>query len=425
MKSSDIVKKAHRSGVEFVQIQFMSIDGRVKSMTVSMDSFEDGIDEGWGIDGSSIAGYAEIENSDQILIPDLKTFKVLPWRIKGRVFARILCDVCHADGHPHGADPRHVLDKALRSAEAKGYSFPVGAEVEFYTFKKGKGKKPTDEGKYFDTAPYDKGEMLRLDLAAKLEGLGYTVEKIHHEVNPGQHEINFKFGDALETADNIVLSRQALMALGDDLGLVVDYSAKPLPKGMGNGLHCHHRLSDAKTGKNLFYDQSGEYRMTELARQFLAGVLDHAPALTPLAASTPNSYKRLVPGFEAPVYICWGGPNRSVLIRVPGYEIRRGKGMRLEYRTPDAMCNPYLLFTGLLAAGLDGIERKLDPGPPVKMNVYKMSEKKRKELGIAALPGNLDDALDALESDRVIKKALGETMLKEYVALKREEAIKG
>ncbi len=420
-KPGEIIEAAEKSDVEFVQLQFVNIEGKVKSMTVHTSQFGEAIEEGWGFDGSSVPGYAKIEESDLVLIPDLDTFKVLPWKPGGKGIARVLCGVCLPDGTPHGSDPRHVLDKALRTAEGKGYKFLVGPEIEFYFFKD--GKKPLDEGEYLDYAPLDKAEDLRLNLAFNLQRMGFTVEKIHHEVNPGQNELDFKYSDALTTADNLVLSRQALKALGDEHGLEVDYSPKPLPDGMGSGLHCHHSLTDAKTGANLFYDPSGEYHMSDLARHFMAGELEHAPALTALAASTPESYKRLVPGYEAPVYVCWGGPNRSVLIRVPGYELRRGGGMRFEYRAPDPLCNPYLLFAGMLAVGLDGVRRKLDLGPPTTENVYKMSEEKRRKRGIATLPKSLDEALDALESDEIVREALGETMFERYVGMKREEAI--
>lgn len=421
-KPGKIIKAAEKSGVEFVQLQFVNIEGKVKSMTIHIGEFSEAIEEGWGFDGSSVPGYAKIEESDLVLIPDLDTFKVLPWKPEGKSIARVLCGVCLPDGTPHGGDPRHVLEKALRTAEGKGYKFLVGPEIEFYFFKD--GKKPLDEGEYLDYAPRDKAEDLRLKLAFDLQQMGFIVEKIHHEANPGQNELDFKYSDALTAADNLVLCRQALKALGEERGLDVDYSPKPLPKGMGSGLHCHHSLVDAKTEKNLFYDPSGEYHMSDLARHFMAGKLEHAAALTALAASVPESYKRLVPGYEAPAYICWGGPNRSVLIRVPGYELRRGSGMRFEYRAPDPLCNPYLLFAGMLAAGLDGVKRGLDPGPPTTENVYKMGEEKRKERGIATLPKSLDEALDALESDEIVRGALGETMLEKYVGMKREEAIK-
>ncbi|MCD6248252.1 MAG: glutamine synthetase [Hadesarchaea archaeon] len=420
-KVEEVIKTVEGQGVEFVQLQFMSIDGRVKSMTIHVSQFGEAIEEGWGFDGSSVPGYADIEESDLVLMPDLDTFRTLPWKYRGKRMARVLCDVCLPDGTPHGGDPRYVLENMLRSAERRGYKFFVGLEVEFYIFKG--GKEPLDEGGYLDYAPYDKGEELRIGLASDLQRMGILVEKIHHEVSPGQYELDFRYSDALTTADHFVLCRQALKALGEEYRLHVDYSPKPLPGGMGNGLHCHHSLADSK-GKNLFYDPSGEYRMSELARHFMAGELEHAPALTALAASVPDSYERLVPGYEAPVYVCWGGPNRSVLVRVPGYEVRRGSGMRFEYRAPDPLCNTHLLFAGLLAAGLDGIKRKLPLGPPVTENVYKMSEKRREELGISTLPKSLDEALDALESDDVIREALGPFMFEKYVALKREEAIR-
>jgi len=420
-----IMAEAEEKNIEFVQLEFVDMHGRPKRVTIHVSMLGGTIDEGIGFDGSSVPSYARIERSDFVLLPDLRTFKVLPWGHEGKAIAKLFCGVCLPDGTPHECDPRFVLDRESASARKQGYEFLVGSELEFYLFKKDGGKPElSDTGKYFDYPPHDKCEEIRLDLAIMLQKLGFAVEKIHHEVNPGQHEVDFRFADALTTADNIITCRQTLEALAEERGLKVDYSPKPIPDGMGNGLHCHLSLSNPRTGENLFYRPTGEYHMSELARQFIAGQLEHAPALTALAASVPDSYRRLVPGFEAPVYISWGGPNRSVMIRVPGFELRRGRGVRLEFRIPDPMCNPYLLFAGSLAAGLDGIKKKMDPGPPVLENVYKLSEDEKKRRKINTLPSTLDEALDALESDEIIKKALGETMCEAYVRIKREEAVK-
>ncbi|KXB02767.1 hypothetical protein AKJ43_00590 [candidate division MSBL1 archaeon SCGC-AAA261D19] len=420
-KAEGILEALEKNDVEFVQLQFTNIEGKIKSMGVHASQVGEAIDEGLGFDGSSVTGYAEIEESDLILIPDLKTFKILPWKPQGKGVGRMFCNVCLPNGTPHECDPRSLLEGSLKTAKRMGYKFQVGVEIEFYLFKD--GKKPIDEGKYLDYSPYDEAEELRTELALNLQKLGFIVEKIHHEVNPGQNELDLNYSDALETSDNVIACRQGLKALGEERGLDVDYGPKPIPDGMGNGLHCHHSLADAETGENLFFDPSGKYRMSDLARHFLAGELVHAPALTALAASTPESYKRLVPGYEAPIYICWGGPNRSVMIRIPGYEIRSGAGMRFEYRTPDPMFNPYLLFTGMLAAGVDGIEKKLDPNPPVDKNVYEMNKEELEELGISTLPGSLHESLDALENDKILRDALGKKMLNKYVEIKRAEAI--
>ena len=421
----EIIAEAEEKNIEFIQLEFVDMHGRPKRVTIHVSMLGEALDEGIGFDGSSVPSYARIERSDFVLLPDLRTFKVLPWKHEGKAIAKLFCGVCLPDGTPHECDPRFVLDRETASARKQGYEFLVGSELEFYLFKKeGEKLELLDTGRYFDYPPHDKGEEIRLDLAIMLQKLGFAVEKIHHEVNPGQHEVDFRFADALTTADNIVTCRQALEALAEERGIKVNYGPKPIPDGMGNGLHCHMSLSDPTTGENLFYGPTGEYHMSELAHQFMAGLLKHAPALTALAASVPESYRRLVPGFEAPVYISWGGPNRSVMIRVPGFELRRGKGVRLEFRIPDPMCNPYLLFAGSLAAGLDGIKKKLDPGPPVLENVYKMGEDEKKRRGIRTLPSTLDEALDALESDEIIKRALGEAMCEAYVRIKREEALK-
>lgn len=424
-KPEKVIAEAGEKKVEFVWLEFVDMHGRPKRVTIHVSMLGETIDEGIGFDGSSVPSYARIERSDLVLLPDLRTFKVLPWKHKGKIIAKLFCGVCMPNGTPHECDPRHVLDREAETARKRGYEFLVGSEMEFYLFKK-KGKKLEllDTGKYFDYPPHDKGEEIRIDLAVMLQKLGFNIEKFHHEVNPGQSEVDFRFADALTTADNVVTCRQALEALAEQRKLKVDYGPKPLPDAMGNGLHCHLSLSDPRTGGSLFYNPKGEYHMSELARYFMAGQLKHAQALTALAASVPESYKRLVPGFEAPVYISWGGPNRSVMIRVPGFELRRGRGVRLEFRIPDPMCNPYLLFAGSLAAGLDGIKKKMDPGPPTLKNVYKMSSDERKRRRIKTLPSTLDGALDALESDEIIKRALGETMCEAYVRIKREEAVK-
>ena len=423
-KPDDVIREAEDRKVEFIQLVFVDMRGEPKHVTIHVRELGEVIDEGIGFDASSVPTYARIERSDFVLLPDLKTFRVLPWEVEGKAVAQLFCGVCLPDGTPHEADPRFILERATTAARREGYEFFVGAEVEFYLFKRvGEGLEPLDTGRYFDYPPGDRGEEIRMKLALALERLGFSIEKIHHEVNPGQHEVDFKFADALTTADNVVTCRRALKAVAEAEGLVADYSPKPIPEGMGNGLHCHLSLSDPKTGENLFYDPRGEYHISELARYFIGGQLAHAPAITALAASVPDSYRRLVPGFEAPVYVCWGGPNRSVMIRVPGFELRRGQGVRLELRTPDPVCNPYLLFAGVLAAGIDGIRCRLDPGPPVLENVYKMSEGRRKELGIKVLPKSLEEALLALESDEVVRKALGEPMVHAYLRMKREEAL--
>lgn len=421
VKPEQIIEKAEREEVEYIHLQFVNVEGRLKSMSIHASELGEAIDEGLGFDGSSIPGYAEVEDSDLVLIPDIKTFKVLPWKVRGKRIGRLFCNICYPNGDPHEIDPRNALEGTLRTFERDGYEFFVGSEVEFYLFDE--DMKPIDEGGYMDASPYDEAEELRAEIAIDLQKLGFIVGKVHHEVSPGQNELDFRYSDALTSADNVVGCRQGLKALGKERGLEVNYNPKPIPDSMGNGLHCHHSIGDSRTGKNLFFDPAGKYRMSDMARHFLAGELDHAPALTALAASIPNSYERLVPGYEAPVYVSWGGSNRTVMSRVPGYEVRSGSGMRFEYRTPDPMCNPYLLFTGLLAAGMDGVDRKLDPGAPATENIFDLSEEEREEKGIKILPASLHEALDALQGDEVIRKALGEELTETYIDRKRELAL--
>lgn len=420
-KTEEIIRIAEEEDVEYFQLQFTNIDGKLKSMSVHVSQLGEAVEEGLGFDGSSVPGYSKVEDSDLVLIPDLDTFKVLPWKPEGKSVARIFCNVCHANGEPHENDPRGTLESYLRTMRKEGYEFFVGSEIEFYLF--GEEGKPMDEGEYLDAAPYDEADELRTEMAIKLQELGFTVEKIHHEVSPGQNELDFRYDEALITADNVLACRQGLQALGKERGLEVNYDPKPVSELMGTGMHCHHSLTDSETGENLFYDPSGKYRMSETARHFLGGELEHAPPLTALAASTPNSYERLVPGYEAPVYVSWGGPNRTVMVRVPGYEVRKGSGMRFEYRTPDPLSNPYLLFTALLAAGMDGIDRELNPGNPAEGNIFEMNDEQREENGITTLPGSIHESLDALQGDDVIKDALGENLVQTYIRIKREEAL--
>lgn len=423
MECEEIVEKAEMENVEYVKLQFTNVDGKLKSMSIHLSQLREALEEGIGFDGSSVPGYAEVEKSDLILMPDPSTYRTLPWNIEGKKVGRLFCNVCYPNGEPHEADPRSTLENYIRTTERKGYEFYVGAEIEFYLFDEDENS--IDQGKYLDTAPYDEGEELRTEMAVELQNLGFIVEKIHHEVSPGQNELDLRYSDALTTADNILACRQGLKALGQERGVMVNYRPKPLSEKMGNGMHCHHSLGDSQTGENLFFDPSGKYRMSDLARHFLGGELEHAAGLTALAASVTDSYERLVPGYEAPVYVSWGGPNRTVMTRIPGYEIRSGSGMRLEYRTPDPMCNPYLLFTGLLAAGMDGINNELDPGEPVDENIFEMDEMERSEKGITTLPESLHQALDALQGDNVLTEALGKALSRRFIRSKRDEAVKG
>lgn len=421
VECEEIIEKAETENVEYVKLQFTNLDGNLKSMSIQVNQLSEALKEGIGFDGSSVPGYVEVEKSDLILMPDPSTYRTLPWSIKGKKIGRLFCNVCYPNGEPHEADPRSTLENYIRTIRRKGYEFYVGAEIEFYLFDE--DNKPLDQGGYLDTIPDDKGEKLRTEMVMQLQDLGFIVEKIHHEVSPGQNELDLRYSDALTAADNILACRQGLKALGEERGIGVNYSPKPLPEKMGNGMHCHHSLGDSQTGENLFFNPGGKYRMSDLARHFLGGELEHAAGLTALAASVNQSYERLVPGYEAPVYLSWGGPNRTVMTRIPGYEIRSGSGMRLEYRTPDPLCNPYLLFTALLAAGMDGINRELDPGEPVKENIFEMDETERSEKGITTLPGTLHQALDALQGDNVLIDALGKNLSKRFIRSKRDEAV--
>lgn len=419
MAVDEIMDEVARKNVEFIRLQFVDIEGKVKSIIIHARELEDAIDEGIGFDGSSVPGYAGIERSDTVLLPDLETFNVLSWKPQGKTVARFFCEVCYPNGTPHEGDPRYVLDRVMDRAKRKGYGFFVGTEMEYYIFRKENGKMtPLDSGTYLDFEPHDKLEELRIGFATALEEQGFIIETIHHEVGPGQNEVDFRFSDALTTADNVITCKQTLESLAEKKGLKADFSPKPLPDKVGNGLHCHQSLMDPETEKNLFFDPSGENNLSDTAYYYIGGLLAHSQALTALAAPTPKSYERLKPGFEAPVYVCWGKANRSTLIRIPEYQLHRGKGTRLEFRAPDPMCNPYLLFAAMLAAGLDGIKKEMDPGRPITENVYELGVDEVKKRKITVLPRSLEEALDAFEKDNVIKEALGKTICKNYVELK-------
>jgi len=408
MDKHTILKIAAEQNVRFIRLQFTDILGVMKSISITEDQLEKALDGELMFDGSSIEGFVRIEESDMYLKPDLETFLVLPWTNPGSnsKTARIICDIYDSDNQPFVGSPRYALKKMLEEAAELGYTMYVGPEPEFFMFHVDEDGSPTletnDKAGYFDLPPVDKGENARRDMVETLQKLGFEIEAAHHEVAPGQHEIDFKYQDALKTADNIVTFRIVVRTVAQQHGLHATFMPKPLFGIAGSGMHLH--ISLFKDGENAFYDAADPEGLSDACRFFIAGIMKHARAITAITNPTVNSYKRLVPGYEAPVYIAWSHRNRSPLIRVPA---RRGIGTRIEVRSPDPTCNPYLGLAVILKAGLEGIKNREQPLPPVDKNIYEMNLADRKLNNIESLPENLYEAISELNRDEVIQQALG------------------
>jgi len=422
--TADVLDRIESEDIDFLRLQFTDILGTVKNVSIPASQAEKAFEDGIYFDGSSIEGFVRIQESDMRLQPDPETFSVLPWRDDDAgATARLMCDVIHTStGKPFSGDPRTVLKRAIRRAGDMGYTLNVGPEPEFFVFEKDeKGRATTtthDAGGYFDLAPKDLASDLRREIIYALEAMDFEVEASHHEVAEGQHEIDFKYADALTTADNIATFRSVVRATAELHDLHATFMPKPIAGINGSGMHTHLSLF-TEDGENAFHDADDEFDLSETAEQFLAGILEHAPALTAVCNPTVNSYKRLVPGYEAPVYVAWSDVNRSALVRKPA--ARTPAASRIELRSPDPSCNPYLAIAAMLHAGLDGIERELDCPEPVRENIYEFDEAKREEYGIDTLPGHLGEAVDALESDEVVTSALGEHVTEKFVEAKRQE----
>ncbi len=417
MTNEDIIRKADAAGVKFIRLQFTDILGVVKNVAIPRSQLEKALEDGMMFDGSSIQGFTRIEESDMHLRPDLDTFTLYPWRTTEPV-ARMICDVEKIDGSPFEGDPRYVLKRTLERAKAHSYEINLGPECEFFLFKVDPNTgspilETHDKAGYFDLGPVDKGEDARRDIVLVLEQLGYEVEASHHEVAAGQHEIDFKYGDALAQADRVATFRLVTRAIAAKHGLHATFMPKPIFGINGSGMHTH--ISLFKDGKNAFYDPNGKHQLSATARYFIGGLLKHAKAITALANPLVNSYKRLVPGYEAPVYIAWSAHNRSSLVRVPA---SREQGTRIELRSPDPSCNPYLAFAAMIAAGIDGLENKIDPGDSVTFNIYHLTDEERRAKGIDNLPASLYEALEALQADEVICNALGPHVLRHFIDAK-------
>jgi glutamine synthetase len=391
----------------------------VKDVEIPVTQIEKALTVGISFDGSSIEGMVRIDESDMILKPDITTFVIIPWSKEKSVVARMICDIHLPDGRPFEADPRYVLKKIMAEAKEMGYELNVGPELEFFLFKKDGDTAttiPHDYGRYFEFAPTDLSEDIRREIVLTLTELNFDIEASHHEVAYGQHEIDFKYGDALTTADNVVTFKYVTKTIAKMHGLHATFMPKPITNDCGSGMHINVSLS--KDGNNAFYDPNADMEISDIARYFIAGVLDHIKAICCISNPLVNSYKRLVPGYEAPVYITWSGANRSSLIRIPS---ARGNSTRVEIRNPDPSCNPYLTFAATLAAGLDGIKNKKDPGNMVDYNVFDFTEQHLKEKGIETLPDTLSKSAEYLEQDEFLKEKLGQHVHNNIIRLAKAE----
>lgn len=415
---------------DYILLHFTDLLGFLKGRTIPAEEAENALKEGVGFDGSSIIGGVGIEESDMVMKPDPYTFTVYPYYFYKKGVVSFICDMYQPDGKSYKSDPRYICKKATEKALAEGYDLTAAAELEFYLVNKNdKGEiSPIenhliDKQRYFDIAPgRDLTEPYRMDLSSTLTTMGITIERIHHEVGSAQNEITFKYSNPTVTSDNIMRYKFAAKAVADKkYGWIATFMPKPWIDRAGNGMHVHLGLFDHKKGKNLFFDPEGYAYISQKCRYFIGGILEHARALCAIIAPTVNSYKRLIPGYEAPVYITWSKRNRSALIRVPEYFPGKEKEARIEFRCPDPLCNPYLAYTAIFEAGLDGIRKKIEPGDPVDTNVYRLSEEQRKKLDINVLPGSLKEALEEWKSDDICIRAIGRENAEKYVELKNQE----
>jgi glutamine synthetase len=428
MDHSELLARVKEDKVKFISLQFTDVIGTVKSVDIPIARLSEALDDGMWFDGSSVEGFARIQESDMRLVPDIDTYAVLPWTLPELRRARIFCEIYQPDGQPFPGDPRGTLKRLLVELSRRGWKYNVGPEPEFFLFRGGNGQEsihpvPHDVGGYFDFSANDEAVRVRTELMDALEGMGLDVETGHHEVALGQHEIDFRFDDALRTADNVLTLKYTVKAIAAQHGLIASFMPKPIFGINGSGMHVHQSLFDPQ-GKNLFSDPADEFHLSTIAYHFIAGQLAHARALAAIVAPTVNSYKRLVPGYEAPVYIGWAQINRSALIRIPRWSPGRDNSTRAELRFPDPSSNPYLAFTAMLAAALDGIDHSMVcPKPLNQVNVYELSGDERKELGVSELPGSLSEALNELENDAVVRNSLGETIYDAFVRAKKEEIV--
>ena len=420
MTNKDILKVVKEKNVKFIRLWFTDVLGFLKGFAITPSELEGALEEGMGFDGSSIEGFARIEESDMIARPDPDTFAILPWR-SGEDYsvARMFCDVYEPSGKPFEGDPRFVLKRNLAKAKELGFTYNVGPELEYFYFANSKKPEPLDNGGYFDLVPLDVAQDLRRDTIFTLQALGINVEYSHHEVAPSQHEIDLRYTDALTMADNVMTYRLVVKEVARQHGVYATFMPKPIFGINGSGMHVHQSLF--KGGKNAFFEKGKKYYLSNTGKAYTAGILKHAPEITAITSQWVNSYKRLVPDYEAPVYICWAQMNRSALVRIPMYKPGKEKATRIEYRSPDPSCNPYLAFSVMLAAGLEGVSKKYKLAEPANDNIYHMSEEEKEKAGIKSLPEDLLEAIKIAEKSKLIKECLGEKVFEYFIRNKKME----
>jgi glutamine synthetase len=415
----NVLKTAKEQGVKFIRLWFTDILGFLKSVAITVEELERVLDRGIGFDGSSIEGFARIDESDMVAMPDPATFCMLPWRPAEHTVARMFCDILKPGGEPFEGDPRYILKMNLKRAADLGYTFYVGPELEFFYFKDAVSPEPLDQGGYFDLTPADVSTDMRRETILAIEEMGLKVEFAHHEVAPSQHEIDLRYTEALKMADSVMTYRLVVKQVAQKFGVYATFMPKPVSGINGNGMHVHQSLF--KGERNAFFDKKDDYHLSKIGKGYMAGLLKHAPEITAITNQWVNSYKRLIPGYEAPCYISWARRNRSDLIRIPQYEPGKEYATRVEYRSPDPACNPYLVFAVMLAAGLEGIEKGYKLPAPVEENVFEMAEDERQRRGIETLPGNLFEAIRITEDSELVRKALGDHLFYSFIKNKKIE----
>ncbi|MDR1713394.1 MAG: glutamine synthetase family protein [Coriobacteriales bacterium] len=417
-----VLKSIQSNDIHFIRFWFTDVLGSLKSFAVTPSEIQGAFEEGMGFDGSSIEGFSRIQESDMLAYPDASTFQALPWRPKENGVARMFCDIHTPDGQPFDGDPRYALKRVLKKAEDRGYTMNVGPELEFFYFSNPESTQPLDNGGYFDLTPLDLASDIRRDTVLSLEKMGIPVEYSHHEVAPSQHEIDLRYDDALSMADAVMTYRLVVKEVAMKHGVYATFMPKPISTENGNGMHTHQSLFSAD-GENIFFDADDPqgYNLSAVAKSYIAGILKYAPEFTAVTNQTVNSYKRLVPGYEAPVYVTWARRNRSALVRVPLYKPGKELATRIEVRSPDPSCNPYLAFAVMLGAGLAGIDEGLELPEEFTANVYSLSPEELAAAGITTLPASLGEAIDRFEASTLMRSILGEHIHSYFVANKREE----
>ncbi len=417
--NKDVIKIVRDKKVSFIQIWFTDVLGMLKSFAITPSELEGALTEGMGFDGSSIEGFARIEESDMVAKPDPTTFQFLPWRPKDRPVARMFCDILQPDGNPYAGDPRYVLKRQLRKAAELGYIFYVGPELEFFYFKNDEAPQIIDKGGYFDAPPLDIGGNLRRDTIFTLQDMGIQVEYSHHEVAPSQHEIDLRYDEGLKMADSAVTLRIVVKEIARQHGVYATFMPKPIFGENGSGMHVHQSLFRGDI--NGFHDPSDRYHLSDMAKSYIAGIMKHACEMALVTNQWVNSYKRLVPGYEAPVYVAWAQRNRSTMVRVPMYKPGKEQATRIEFRSPDPSCNPYLAFAAMLAAGLKGVEKNYQLPEPIEEDIYEMDEAARERAGITSLPGSLYEARQEMEKSELMRETLGDHIFSKVLANKKIE----